>query len=64
MLKYVKAFARDELDLVLVNFNTLVILLFFSNIHVRMNKRKAIKFKTSCLFNLVRLIRMQSMKFD
>ncbi len=25
MLKYVKAFARDELDLALVNFNTLVI---------------------------------------
>ncbi len=24
MLKYVKAFARDELDLALVNFNTLV----------------------------------------
>ncbi len=25
MLKYVKAFARNKLDLVLVNFNTLVI---------------------------------------
>ncbi len=53
MLKYVKAFARDELDLALVNFNTLVILFFFLNIHVRINKRKETKFKTSCLFNLV-----------
>ncbi len=53
MLKYVKTFTRDELDLALVNFNTLVILLFFLNIHVRMNERKEIKFKTSCLFNLV-----------
>ncbi len=42
MLKYVKAFARDELDLALINFNILVILFSFSNIHVRMNKRKEI----------------------
>ncbi len=42
MLKYVKAFARDKLDLVLVNFNTLVTLFSLSNIHVRMNKRKEI----------------------
>ncbi len=42
MLKYVKAFTRDELDLVLVNFNTLVTLFLLSNIHVRMNKRKEI----------------------
>ncbi len=40
MLKYVKAFTRDELDLALINFNTLVTLFFFSNIHVRMNKKK------------------------
>ncbi len=40
MLKYVKAFARNELDLALVNSNTLVTLLLFSNIHIRMNKRK------------------------
>ncbi len=53
MLKYVKAFARDELDLALINLNILVTLLLFSNIHVRMNKRKDIKFKTSCLFNLI-----------
>ncbi len=53
MLKYVKAVARDELDLVLINFNTLVTLFFFLNIHVRMNKRKEINFKTSCLFNLI-----------
>ena len=53
MLKYVKAFTRDELNLVLVNLNTLVTLLSFLNIHVRMNERKEIKFKTSCLFNLV-----------
>ncbi len=53
MLKYVKAFTRDELDLVLINSNTLVILSSFLNIHVRMNKRKEFKFKTSCLFNLI-----------
>ncbi len=53
MLKYVKAFTRDKLDLALVNFNTLVTLFLFSNIHVCINKRKEIKFKTSCLFNLV-----------
>ncbi len=53
MLKYVKAFARDELNLALVNSNILVTLFSFSNIHVRMNKRKDIKFKTPCLFNLV-----------
>ncbi len=53
MLNYVKVFARDELNLALINFNTLVTLFSFSNIHVRMNKRKEIKFKTSCLFNLV-----------
>ncbi len=53
MLKYVKAFARDELDLVLVNFNTLVTLSFFLNIYIRMNEKKEIKFKTSCLFNLM-----------
>jgi len=53
MLKNVKAFARDKLDLVLINFNTLVTLFFFSFIHVYMNKRKEIKFKTSCLFNLM-----------
>ncbi len=39
MLKYVKAFAHNELDLVLVDFNILVTLFFFSNIHVRMNKK-------------------------
>ncbi len=44
MLKYVKAFTRDELDLVLINSNTFVTLFFSSNIHVRMNKRKEIKF--------------------
>ncbi len=27
MLKYVKAFTRDELDLALINFNILVIIL-------------------------------------
>ncbi len=53
MLKYIKAFARNELDLALINFNILVTLFFFSNIHVRMNKKKEIKFKTSCLFNLI-----------
>ncbi len=53
MLKYIKAFARNELDLTLIDFNILVTLLFLLNIHVRMNKRKKIKFKTSCLFNLV-----------
>ncbi len=53
MLKNVKAFARDELNLALINFNTLVTLFFLLNIHVRMNKRKEIKFKTSCLFNLM-----------
>ncbi len=53
MLKYIKAFARNKLDLALVNSNTLVTLFFLSNIHIRMNKRKDIKFKTSCLFNLV-----------
>ncbi len=53
MLKYVKAFARNELNLVLINFNILVTLLFFLNIYVRINKRKEIKFKTSCLFNLM-----------
>ncbi len=63
MLKYVKAFARNELDLALVDFNILVTLFSFLNIHVRMNEKKAIKFKTSCLFNLVRLVRMQSIKF-
>ncbi len=44
MLKNVKAFTRDKLDLVLVNSNTLVTLFSSSNIHVRMNKRKEIKF--------------------
>ncbi len=44
MLKYVKAFARDELDLVLIDSNTLVTLFLFSNIHVRVNERKEIKF--------------------
>ncbi len=39
MLKYVKAFARDKLNLALINFNTLVTLLSFSNIHIRMNER-------------------------
>ncbi len=53
MLKYVKAFARDKLDLVLVNSNTLITLFSSSNIHVRINERKEIKFKTSCLFNLM-----------
>ncbi len=53
MLKYVKAFARDKLDLALINFNTLVTLFLSLNIHVRINERKEIKFKTSCLFNLV-----------
>ncbi len=45
MLKYVKAFARDELDLALVNFNILVTLLLFPNIHVRMNKKKKLNLK-------------------
>ncbi len=53
MLKNVKAFTRNKLDLALVNFNTLVTLFLFSNIYIRMNKRKEIKFKTLCLFNLV-----------
>ncbi len=53
MLKYVRTFARDELDLALIDFNTLVTLFSLSNIHVRMNEKKVIKFKTSCLFNLV-----------
>ena len=49
MLENVKTFARDELDLALINLalvdsNTLVTLFLFSNIHVRMNKRKEIKF--------------------
>ncbi len=38
MLKYVKAFIRDELNLALVNSDTLVTLLSFSNIHIRINK--------------------------
>ncbi len=53
MLRYLKTFTRDKLDLVLINFNILVTLFLFSNIHVRMNKRKVKKFKTLCLFNLV-----------
>ncbi len=53
MLKYVKAFTRDKLDLALIDFNILVTLFFFLNIYIRMNKRKKIKFKTSCLFNLI-----------
>ncbi len=53
MLNYVKAFARNELDLALIDSNTLVTLSFSSNIHIRMNERKEIKFKTSCLFNLM-----------
>ncbi len=44
MLKYVKAFARDKLDLVLINFNTFVTLFSSLNIHVYMNERKEIKF--------------------
>ncbi len=44
MFKYIKAFTRDELDLVLINFNTLVTLFLSLNIHVRMNERKEIKF--------------------
>ncbi len=44
MLKYVKTFTRDKLDLALINFNTLVTLFFLLNIHVYMNKRKEIKF--------------------
>ena len=43
MLKYVKAFARDKLDLALINSDTLVTLLLSLNIHVRMNERKEIK---------------------
>ncbi len=43
MLKYVKAFARDKLDLALIDFNILVTLFLSSNIHIRMNKRKEIK---------------------
>ncbi len=53
MLKYVKAFARNKLDLVLIDSNTLVTLFPSLNIHVRMNEKKEIKFKTSCLFNLI-----------
>ncbi len=53
MLKYVKAFTRDKLDLALINFNTLVTLFLSLNIYIRMNERKEIKFKTSCLFNLM-----------
>ncbi len=53
MLEYVKTFTRDKLDLVLIDFNILVILLSFSNIYIRMNERKEIKFKTSYLFNLM-----------
>ncbi len=53
MLKYIKAFTRDKLDLVLIDFNTLVTLFLFLNIHVRMNKKKEIKFKSSYLFNLM-----------
>ncbi len=53
MLKYVKAFARNKLNLVLINFNILVTLFLLLNIYIRMNERKEIKFKTSCLFNLV-----------
>ncbi len=53
MLKYVKTFTRDKLDLVLVNLNTFVTLFFLSNIYIRMNKRKEKKFKTSYLFNLM-----------
>ncbi len=44
MLKYVKVFIRDKLNLALINFNTLVTLFSLSNIHIRMNKRKEIKF--------------------
>ncbi len=44
MLKYVKIFTRDKLDLALINFNILVTLLSFSNIYIRMNKRKEINF--------------------
>ncbi len=51
-----KLFTRNELDLALINFNTFVTLLFSLNIHVRMNERKEIKFKTSYLFNLMLLI--------
>ncbi len=43
MLKYVKAFTRDKLDLALINSDTLVTLLLSLNIHVRMNERKEIK---------------------
>ncbi len=53
MLKDVKAFTRDKLNLVLIDFNILVTLFLFSNIHIRMNVKKEIKFKTSCLFNLI-----------
>ncbi len=42
MLKYVKTFTRDKLNLALINFNTLVTLLFFSNIYIYINKRKEI----------------------
>ncbi len=45
MLKYVKAFARNKLDLTLINSNTLVTLFFFLNIYVRMNKKKRLNLK-------------------
>ncbi len=48
MLKYVKAFTHNELDLDLINFNILVTLFSSLNIHVRMNKRKEI-FNVTCL---------------
>ncbi len=44
MLKYIKTFTRDKLDLVLINSNILVTLFLSLNIHIRMNKRKEIKF--------------------
>ncbi len=40
MFKYIKAFIRNKLDLALINFNTLVTLSFFLNIHIRINERK------------------------
>jgi len=43
MLKYVKTFVRNKLDLALINSNTLVTLFFSSNIHVRMNEKQEIK---------------------
>ncbi len=45
MLKYFKAFTRNKLDLVLVNFNTLVTLFFFLNIYIRINKKKKLNLK-------------------